>query len=158
MWTKITLRVHPFFGKEVRVRRRFRGEMLEVEVEDGRIRRLPAKWTSLGEHLSNSALGQAARLSPKAALELSGWVSSRLEEEKAHGKLGRFNKSGQRLGRDGGQATRQEGGSRRDSRSGGVIAAREARSGASALVGQAGASRVDGGSEQSARRRRGGRK
>jgi hypothetical protein len=80
--TKIVLDVHPWYGEDVAVLQNYgdRAVVVEREHEDRRI--IPVSWTSLVPLVSCwLSDGRPIRISPQAAIDLSRWVSSRLDRK-----------------------------------------------------------------------------
>jgi len=78
--TTITLAVHPWYGENVAVLQSFGNSAVWVEREDGDRRIIPIFWTSLVPAASSALCdGRTIRISPQAAIDLSRWVSSRLD-------------------------------------------------------------------------------
>jgi hypothetical protein len=128
---RITLEVHPWFGREATVVGRRGREAVYVELPDGRSCYFPSAWTDIEprpEPLRRGA--QPVRLAPQALARLASWVSARLDRQKL------------------------DHGDREDQKAGDVVDRRTAP--AAAVVGEAGATRARG-SRRGHRRKRGDR-
>ena len=78
--TTIVLAVHPWHGENVAVLQSFGDRAVSVEREDGDRRIIPVSWTSLVPLVSSRLSdGRTIRISPQAVIDLSRWVSSRLD-------------------------------------------------------------------------------
>ena len=78
--TTIVLAVHPWQGETVEVLQSYGDRAVWVEHENGDRRIIPVSWTSLVPVISSQLRdGRTIRISPQAAIDLSRWVSSRLE-------------------------------------------------------------------------------
>jgi hypothetical protein len=81
--TTITLAVHPWHGESVAVLQCFGDRAVVVEREDGDRRIIPVFWTSLAPLISPQLSdGRTIRISPQSAIDLSRWVSSRLDRKR----------------------------------------------------------------------------
>ena len=75
----ITLAVHAWHGETVAVLHGYGDRAVWVERDGGDRRVIPVSWTSLIPRASHRlADGGTIRICPQAALELSRWVSARL--------------------------------------------------------------------------------
>ena len=80
--TMIVLAVHPWHREEVAVLQSFGDRAVWVERENGDRRIIPVSWTSLVPFVSSQLSdGRTIRISPQAAIDLSRWVSSRLDQK-----------------------------------------------------------------------------
>ena len=72
--------VHPWYGEDVALLQSFGDRAVVVEREDGDRRIIPVYWTSLAP-LASCRLsdGRTVRISPQAAVNLSRWVSGRVD-------------------------------------------------------------------------------
>ena len=78
----IVLAVHPWRREEVAVLQSFGDRAVWVERENGDRRIIPVSWTSLVPFVSSQLSdGRTIRISPQAAIDLSRWVSSRLDQK-----------------------------------------------------------------------------
>ena len=78
----IVLAVHPWHREEVAVLQSFGDRAVWVERENGDRRIIPLSWTSLFPFVSSRLSdGRTIRISPQAAIDLSRWVSSRLDQK-----------------------------------------------------------------------------
>jgi hypothetical protein len=78
--TRIVLAVHPWHGEDVTVLQSFGDRAVVVEHENGDRRIIPVSWTSLVPLVSiRFSDGRTIRISSQAAIDLSRWVSSRLD-------------------------------------------------------------------------------
>jgi len=78
----IVLAVHPWYGENVVVWQSFGDRAVWVERENGDRRIVPVSWTSLIPFVSSRLSdGRTIRISPQAAIDLSRWVSSRLDRK-----------------------------------------------------------------------------
>ncbi len=74
----MVLEVHPLYGQELAVVSGRGTDAVCVEMEDGKLRRLPIAWTSLRPRRDSLEYkGKPVRLAPEALLELAAWVSAR---------------------------------------------------------------------------------
>jgi len=76
----IVLAVHPWYGEDVAVLQSFGDRAVLVERENRDRRIIPVSWTSLVPLVSSRLSdGRTIRISPQTAIDLSRWVSSRLD-------------------------------------------------------------------------------
>ena len=75
--------MHPWHGEDVAVLQSFGDRAVVVERENGDRRIIPVSWTSLIPLVSSRLSdGRTIRISPQAAIDLSRWVSSRLDRKR----------------------------------------------------------------------------
>ena len=78
----ITFAVHPWHGENVTVLQSYGDRAVVVERENGDRRIIPVSWTSLVPLVScRVSDGRTIRITPQAAIELSRWVSIKLDSK-----------------------------------------------------------------------------
>jgi hypothetical protein len=78
--TRIVLAVHPWYSEDVAVLQSYGDRAVVVEREEGDRRIIPVSWTSLIPLVScQLSDGRTIRISPQSAIDLSRWVSHRLD-------------------------------------------------------------------------------
>jgi hypothetical protein len=77
------LAVHPWHGEDVAVLQNSGDRAVVVERENGDRRIVPVSWTSLIPFvMCRLSDGGTIRISPQAAIDLSRWVSSKLDRKR----------------------------------------------------------------------------
>ena len=77
--TRITLRVHPYFGQTVRVVQAYGVGQIRAEAADGQVILLRLEWTELGDCCARLQVdGRPVRLAPEGLRELVRWVDKHM--------------------------------------------------------------------------------
>jgi hypothetical protein len=80
--TKIVLAVHPWHGEDVALLQNYGDRAVVVEHEHGDRRIIPVSWASLIPLVScRLSDGRIIRISSQSAIDLSRWVSGRLDRK-----------------------------------------------------------------------------
>jgi len=80
---RITLEVHPWFGREALVLGSRGDDAVWAELPDGRTCHLPIAWTDHRPRPAPLGLsGQPVRLDPTGALQLARWIAARRDRRK----------------------------------------------------------------------------
>jgi hypothetical protein len=148
----ITLAVHPHFREKITILQTFGTETVQVELQDGRLRLLPARWTSLDPAAVAEIDGKTVRFSLDSLRGLAEWIEARNRDSDRR-KVDGFDKRQEKVVPDGAPRTAVVGTTAAHGESGGGADASERRRPA-AVVEQAGPPRPRRGS----RRRGSGRK
>jgi hypothetical protein len=149
----ITLAVHPHFGEKVAVLQAFGAEVVQVELEDGRVRLLPVRWTSLHPPSVADIQGKPVRLELQSLRELGNWVAARCASTDRR-KFDDFDERGDNVVPDGAPREGIIGTAAQSGRDGGSADNEGKRRTAAAVVEQARSSRTGGRERRRARRKR----